>query len=58
MKMQEIHKLLDAFVSEHFIEAQTAGAGIAAVEDIAKFVKRQQYERGLSKIRGIINRRS
>ena len=46
MKLHESQKLLDAFPSEHFIEAQAAAeAGIAAVEDIAKSVKRQQYEK-------------
>jgi hypothetical protein len=34
MKLHEIQKLLDAFVSEHLIEAQAAAeASIAAVED-------------------------
>lgn len=40
----------------HFMKGYFSRKDVEKHEDIAKFVKRQQYERGLDKIRGIINR--
>jgi len=40
----------------HFMKGYFSRKDVEKHEDIAKFVKKQQYERGLSKIKGIINR--